>query len=438
MAARKPAHSVRPPAFTYRAALLTVRKPSLHCEETSVAQLAKKHGTPLYVYSASTIRDRYRAFDAAFSEVPHTVCFAMKANGNTAILKMLAALGCGFDVVSGGEIERVLHANKRAAARIVFSGVGKTTEEMDLALRSGILLFNVESESELFTLAERAARMNKIARIALRVNPDVQVGTHPYISTGLRQHKFGVSADEARVLYKRAAKHKNLDVAGVSCHIGSQITDIAPFAEAVSRLVDLVRRLRADDVNIRYLDAGGGLGISYTNLDELPHFDEHVNEYARAVIKQVSGLDVHLLLEPGRFLVGPAGALISRVLYEKTNSGKRFLIVDAAMNDLIRPSLYGAHHDIIPVTRNSGGKKTVPYDVVGPICETGDFFARDRQLPKIEEGELVAILDTGAYGMSISSNYNARARAAEVLVEGRTARLIRRRETMKDMLRNEG
>jgi diaminopimelate decarboxylase len=423
--------------FIYRSALLGSRKPLLNCDSVSIAQLAKKHGTPLYVYSASTIRDRYRAFDAAFSGFPHTVCYAVKANGNVSILKMLAALGCGFDVVSGGEIERVLYANKRAASRIVFSGVGKTVEEMDLALRSGILMFNCESESELFTLADRAARMKKVARVALRVNPDVAVGTHPYISTGLRSHKFGISIDEARALYKRAIARKSLDVAGVSCHIGSQITDIAPFAEAVSRLADLVRRLRADGVNIRYLDAGGGLGISYTSLDELPHFDEHVNDYARAITKRISGLGVHLLLEPGRFLVGPAGALITRVLYEKTNSGKRFLIVDAAMNDLIRPSLYGAHHDIVPIARPSD-KKTLAYDVVGPICETGDFFARDRKLPKIEEGELVAILDAGAYGMSISSNYNARGRAAEILVDGRSSRLIRRRETMQDMLRNEG
>ncbi len=422
--------------FVYQSALLGARKPSLHCDSVSIAQLAKKHGTPLYVYSASAIRERFRAFDGAFADFPHTVCYAVKANGNIAVLKMLAALGCGFDVVSGGEIERVLFANKKAASRIVFSGVGKTTEEMDLALRSGILMFNCESESELFTLADRAARMKKVARIALRVNPDVHAGTHPYISTGLRKHKFGISVDEARALYKRAAAKKSLEVTGVSCHIGSQITDIAPFAEAVARLADLVRRLRADGVNIRYLDAGGGLGISYTSLDDLPHFDDHVNEYAQAITKQMAGLDVHLLLEPGRFLVGPAGALITRVLYEKTNSGKRFLIVDAAMNDLIRPSLYGAHHEIVPVTK-SGSRKSLPYDVVGPICETGDFFARDRKLPKIEEGELVAILDAGAYGMSISSNYNARGRAAEVLVDGRSSRVIRRRETLKDMLRNE-
>jgi diaminopimelate decarboxylase len=434
MAARK--LSVRPPAFNYHASLLGSRKASLYCEEISVVQLAKKHGTPLYVYSASTIRDRFRAFDSAFSKYAHTVCYAVKANGNISILKMLAALGCGFDVVSGGEIERVLHADKRAAGRIVFSGVGKTIEEMDLALRAGILLFNVESESELFTLAQRAARSKKTARVALRVNPDVQAGTHPYISTGLSQHKFGISVEEARKLYKRATKLKGLDVAGVSCHIGSQITDIAPFAEAVARLADLVRGLRADGVNLRYLDAGGGLGIAYTSLDELPDFDEHVSEYARAIMKQLSGLDVHLLLEPGRFLVGTAGALITRVAYEKTNGPKRFLIVDAAMNDLIRPSLYGAHHEIIPVLRKPDAKKQA-YDVVGPICETGDFFARDRQLPKIGEGELVAILDSGAYGMAISSNYNARPRAAEVLVDRRSSRLIRRRETFKDMVRNE-
>lgn len=429
------AASKSPSAFTYRSTLLGSRK-SLHCDSVSIAGLTKKYGTPLYVYSASAIRDRFRAFDAAFAKFPHTVCYAVKANGNISILKLLAEIGCGFDVVSGGEIEKVLFANKRAAGRIVFSGVGKTTDELDLALRAGILMFNCESESELFTLADRAARMKKIARIALRVNPDVSVGTHPYISTGLRKHKFGVSVDEAQVLYKRAAKCNSLEVAGISCHIGSQITETAPFGEAVARLADLVRQLQANGVSIRYLDAGGGLGISYTRIDDLPHFAEHANEYARAVLKHLGGLGVHLLLEPGRFLVGPAGALVARVLYKKTNTGKHFLIVDAAMNDLIRPSLYGAHHEIVPIMQSSS-KRTIPYDVVGPICETGDFFARDRQLPKIAEGGLVAILDAGAYGMSISSNYNARARAAEVLVDGKSSRLIRRRETMKDMLRNE-
>ncbi|HET8666676.1 MAG TPA: diaminopimelate decarboxylase, partial [Terriglobales bacterium] len=383
------------------------------------------------------IRERFRAFDRAFADVPHTVCYSVKANSNLTILKMLAGLGAGFDVVSGGELERVLRAGRKTAAKVVFSGVGKTAAEMDLALQAGILLFNAESESELWLLAERAARLKKKARVALRVNPDVSANTHPYISTGLHKHKFGVPVEAARGLYRRAASNKHLDIAGVSSHIGSQITDVAPFSAAVSRLADLVRCLRGDGLDIRYLDAGGGLGISYEESTGLPDFARHVASYAQAVTQPVSGLGLHLLLEPGRSIVAPAGALITRVLYRKGNNGKQFLVVDAAMNDLIRPSLYGAHHEIAPVNAARANHKRSTYDVVGPICETGDFFARDRELPQVDEGELLAILDTGAYGMSISSNYNTRPRAAEVLVDGRSAREIRRRDTIKDMLRNE-
>jgi len=426
----------RPPAFTFSSGLLKRGRQSLHCDAVPVEKLAKKFGTPLYVYSASTIRNRFQAFDRAFGDFPHTICYSVKANSNLHILKMLAALGAGFDVVSGGEIERVLHASKKAASKIVFSGVGKTAEEMDLALRAGILLFNVESESELSLLADRAARLKTKAPIALRVNPDVPANTHPYISTGLHKHKFGVPVDAARVIYRHAAANKHLDVAGVSSHIGSQITDVAPFAAAVSRLVELAGSLRRDGMNLRYLDAGGGLGISYQEATSLAEFSAHASSYARAVTAPLSGTGLHLLLEPGRSIVGPTGALITRVLYRKGNNGKRFLVVDAGMNDLIRPSLYGAHHDIVPVARSNGRKKQT-FDVVGPICETGDFFARDRELPAVDEGELLAILDTGAYGMSISSNYNTRARAAEVLVDGRSVRQIRRRETLKDLLRTE-
>ncbi|MBZ5512450.1 MAG: diaminopimelate decarboxylase [Acidobacteriia bacterium] len=418
----------RPPAFVYR-------RDVLHCERAPLPELAQKHGTPLYVYSATTIRDRYRTFDRAFRGFPHTVCYSVKANSNLALLKMLAGLGCGFDVVSGGELRRVLRAARTAARRVVFSGVGMTAEEMDAALRAGILMFNVESESEMAALAQRCARLKKTARLAFRVNPDVPAETHPYIATGLHQHKFGVPIDAARRLYERAAQEKWLEVAGVSVHIGSQITSVEPFGMAMERVAELVRALKSDGHRIRYVDAGGGLGIRY-DAQELPEFAEHARDFARAVTRPLRRSGVHLLLEPGRAIVGPAGALLVRVLYRKSNNGKSFVVVDAAMNDLIRPALYGAHHEIVPVERTRVQERDI-VDVVGPICETGDFFARDRALPPVEEGGLLAILDTGAYGMSISSNYNTRPRAAEVLVEGKKARVIRKRETVVELLRNE-
>jgi diaminopimelate decarboxylase len=417
----------RPPGFTYNGEVL-------HCERVPLPRLAARFGTPLYVYSGSTIRQRFAAFQAAFTDFPHTVCYSVKANSNLALLRMLAGLGAGFDIVSGGELQRVIKAERRAARRVVFSGVGKTAEEIQAALRAGILMFNIESEGELDTMAGCAARLKKRAPVALRVNPDVDASTHPYISTGLHKHKFGVPLNEARRLYRRAAQERWLDVAGISMHIGSQITRLDAFAEAVGRLADLARSLNARGHRIRYLDAGGGLGISYDDLD-LPAFPAHAAAYARAITAPLRGLDVHLLLEPGRAIVGPAGALLTRALYLKRNDHKRFIVVDAAMNDLIRPSLYGAHHDIAPVQRAS--KKTAVYDVVGPICESGDFFARERRLPAVAEGDLLAILDTGAYGMAISSNYNTRGRAAEVLVEGASARLIRKRDSFADMVRNE-
>ncbi len=419
----------RPPAFTYADAGV------LHCERVPVPRLAARFGTPLYLYSAKAIRERYALFDGAFAGVPHTVCYSVKANSNLSILKMLAAQGCGFDVVSAGELERVRMADRRAAARVVFSGVGKTPAEMDAALRASILLFNIESASELEMLADRAARLKKTARMALRVNPDVAADTHPYIATGLHKHKFGVPIGEARGLYRRAAEHKRLEVAGVSAHIGSQITSPEPFGEAMQRIAALVGQLRNDGHDIRYVDAGGGLGIRYEH--PLPDFSERVACYARAVIGPLCGLDLHLLLEPGRAIVGPAGALITRVLYTKHNDSKQFLVLDAAMNDLIRPSLYGAYHEIAPVEHFGEPRKRCTVDVVGPICETGDFFARDRELPQVKEGDLLAILDTGAYGMSLASNYNTRPRPAEVLVDGRRATVIRRRETFKDLVRND-
>ena len=409
----------------------------LHCEGIPLPKLVKKYGTPLYVYSGATIHERYSAFDRAFRQMPHTICYSVKANSNLTILRLLAKKGCGFDVVSGGELERVLAADRRAAKRVVFSGVGKAREELTAALKAGILLFNVESESELWTLAECAGRLRTTAPLALRVNPDVAAETHPYISTGLRKHKFGVPISEARTLYAKASGARYLAVRGVSVHIGSQITDAAPFGEAMVRVADLVRELRRDGHRIDYVDAGGGLGISY-DKPTAPDFPAQVGAYAQALGAPLRDLDVHLLLEPGRSIVGPAGVLLTSVVYKKSNDGKRFVVVDAAMNDLIRPALYGAYHEIVPVVqRASAGEKTETADVVGPVCETGDFFARDRELSPVEEGDLLAILDAGAYGMVLSSNYNTRPRPAEVLVAGKSAKIIRRREKVSDLLRGE-
>ncbi len=404
----------------------------LHCEDLPLPKLAERYGTPLYVYSAGAIRERLASFEKAFRHVPHTLCYSVKANSNVSILRLLARQGCGFDVVSGGELERVLVADRRAAKKTVFSGVGKSADEMSAALKAEILLFNVESESELWALTECATRLRTVARVALRVNPDVAANTHPYISTGLRKHKFGVPVRDARQLYAKASGARYLKVAGVSVHIGSQITQVAPFAEAVARVADLVRALRADGHRIEFIDIGGGLGISYQE-PELD-FDAMVARYARAVTNPLRGLHVHLLLEPGRAIVGPAGALLTCVVYRKENDGKRFLVVDAAMNDLLRPALYGAYHEIVPVAQPANSAtKMETVDVVGPICESGDFFARDRVLPRIEENGLLAILDAGAYGMSLASNYNTRPRPAEVLVSGKSVKVIRRREKVRDL-----
>jgi diaminopimelate decarboxylase len=422
--------AIRPPGFAFRRA----RQGSsiLYCEDIPLANLARKYGTPLYVYSSATILSRLADFKKAFRDIPHTVCYSVKANSNLSILRLLARAGCGFDVVSGGELERVLVADKRSAGRIVFSGVGKTQAEMTAALKAGILLFNVESESELSALAECAERLRKPARVALRVNPDVAAETHPYISTGLHKHKFGVPIGRARELYATASRARYLKIAGVSVHIGSQITDVAPFREAVERVVELVNQLRADGLEIGYIDIGGGLGIDYRDPRKL--FSESVAHYARAVTKPLRKLKVRLLLEPGRSIVGPAGVLLTSVIYRKANDGKRFLVTDAAMTDLIRPALYGAHHEIVPVIQANRSKtSTEIVDVVGPVCESGDFFARDREMAHVEEGELLAILDAGAYGMALSSNYNTRPRPAEVLVRGKSARIIRRRETLRDL-----
>ena len=431
----------RPPGFTYRQTrrgpLRTKGPLVLQCEDIPLTKLADKFGTPLYVYSSETISQRHSAFDRAFREIPHTICYSVKANSNVSILRLLARKGCGLDVVSGGELERVMTADRRAAKRVVFSGVGKTRDEITAALKAGILLFNIESESELWALAECAGRLRTTAPIAFRVNPDVAAETHPYISTGLHKHKFGVPISEARALYAEASGIRFLRVRGVSVHIGSQITDAGPFGEAMSRVGDLVRELRRDGHDIDYVDAGGGLGISYDQSDPST-FSQQVAAYAAALVRPLRELKIHLLLEPGRSIVGPAGALLTSIIYKKSNNGKKFLIVDAAMNDLIRPALYGAFHEIVPVRLLADQiAKSETTDIVGPVCETGDFFARDRILPMVEEGDLLAILDAGAYGMVLASNYNTRPRPAEVLVSGKSVKLVRRREKVSDLLRPE-
>lgn len=431
---------LRAPGFSYRESNRGLLRRGgslvLHSEEISLPKLAEKYGTPLYVYSATMIAERYREFDQAFSDVAHTVCYSVKANSNLSILRMLARRGSGFDIVSGGELERVLVADRKAAKRIVFSGVGKTREELTAALKAGILLFNVESESELWALSECAGKLRKTAPLAMRVNPDVAAETHPYISTGLHKHKFGVPIRDARALYTKASEARYLKPKGVSVHIGSQITDATPFGEAMARVADLVRELRGDGHEIDYVDAGGGLGISYNSPNA--EFPAQVREYGRILAAPLRQLSVHLLLEPGRAIIGPAGLLLTSVIYKKSNDSKRFLVVDAAMNDLIRPALYGAHHEIVPVIRKGDGStKAETVDIVGPVCETGDFFARDRAISAVEEGDLLGILDVGAYGMSLSSNYNTRLRPAEILISGKTAKVIRRRETLSDLLRTE-
>src|SRR5882762_6229158 len=411
------------------------RNRTLYCDGADLTTLADTYGTPLYVYSAQQIAQRFQLFEHAFAHGPqahpHTICYAVKANSSLAILRLLATVGAGFDIVSGGELERVRKAYKPALKKVVFSGVGKQLWEIDAALDANILLFNVESEAELHLLAARAEAHSKVARFALRVNPDVFAETHPYISTGLSEHKFGIDIKAARAIYRAAKKSKWLDPAGVSVHIGSQIRKVDPFAAALTRVTSLIADLRKDGHNIRYVDAGGGLGIDYgAGTSGHAAFDpaKQVEKYAAALMKGLGNEPAHLLLEPGRFIVAQAGALLTRVLYVKKNGSKTFVITDAAMNDLIRPALYHAHHEIIPVKQPIKTRTTeTKVDVVGPVCESGDFFARDRALPPVKPNDLVVLLDAGAYGMSQTSNYNTRPRPAEVLVDGATTRLIRRR-----------
>ncbi len=416
----------RPPGFVYRQRTLQV-------DDVDLTTLAKRYGTPLYVYSASTISTRLAEYERAFRGRPHTICYSVKANSNLSILRSLAAQGCGFDVVSGGELERVQRADSKAAKRVVFSGVGKTENEMLQALEAGILLFNLESESEMRVLERTARIAKKAARIAFRVNPDVPAKTHPYISTGLHSHKFGVPIHEARRLYAGAAKTEYLQVAGISVHIGSQIADVSAFCAAMERVVRLTRELIEDGHRIEYIDAGGGLGIAYDGKQGRPGVQ--LRAYARALITPLRGVKAHLILEPGRSIIGAAGILLTRVLYKKQNGTKHFVITDAGMNDLIRPALYGAKHQIAPVVLSSAKRSKV--EVVGPVCESGDFFAHDCQLQEVNEGDLLAVLDAGAYGMSLASNYNTRPRPAEVLITGKRAKLIRRRETIDELFAQE-
>jgi len=406
------------------------RGDDLYCEEVPVARIADAVGTPAYIYSHATLTKHFQALDEAFSFVPHLICFALKSNANLAVLKHFAGLGGGLDVVSGGELYRGLAAGV-PPERIVYAGVGKTREEIAYALKSGILMFNVESDQELRRISEIATELKCTARIALRVNPDVDPKTHPYIATGLKQSKFGIDIGRAIEEYGAAKKLPGLEVVGIHQHIGSQITKIQPFVDSLTRTVDLVRTLRGQGTDIRYLDIGGGLGITYN--DETPPLPI---EFAQALIGVVRDLGATVILEPGRVLVGNAGILVTRVLYTKQSPAKNFVVVDAGMNDLARPSLYGSYHAIWRVHRVSG-RDDVTVDVVGPICESGDFLAKDRRLPRFEPGELMAVMSAGAYGHTMSSNYNARPRAPEVMVRGNEFHVVRERETYADLIRGE-
>ncbi|MCP1482031.1 MULTISPECIES: diaminopimelate decarboxylase [Pseudomonas] len=408
-------------AFNYRGG-------QLFAEGVALSAIAERFGTPTYVYSRAHIEAQYHAYADALAGMPHLVCFAVKANSNLGVLNVLARLGAGFDIVSRGELERVLAAGG-AADKIVFSGVGKTRDDMRRALEVGVHCFNVESSDELERLQQVAAELNVRAPVSLRVNPDVDAGTHPYISTGLKENKFGIAIADAEDVYIRAAQLPNLEVVGVDCHIGSQLTTLAPFIDALDRLLDLVDRLGECGIYLRHIDLGGGLGVRYR--DEEPPL---AADYVKAVRERLDGRDLELVFEPGRFIVANAGVLLTRVEYLKHTEHKDFAIVDAAMNDLIRPALYQAWMDVSAVRPRDGQART--YDIVGPICETGDFLAKERQLA-LEEGDLLAVHSAGAYGFVMSSNYNTRGRAAEVLVDGEQAVEVRRRETVAELFAGE-
>jgi diaminopimelate decarboxylase len=402
----------------------------LYCEQVPLADLAHRVGTPAYVYSSAAILGNYRAYDEAFGDLPHSVCYAVKANSSLAVLALLAKAGAGFDIVSGGELFRVIQAGGDPS-KVVFSGVGKTAAEVEYALASGIHSFNCESEAELALIDSLAARRGVQAGFAIRVNPDVDAATHPYISTGLSLHKFGIAIAEAPAVYERSRRFTHLVAEGVSLHIGSQILDTSPILEAAGKALALAAGLRAAGHPIRHIDLGGGLGVAYHCGEEAPRIADFIGGL-RTRLRE-SGLRV--VVEPGRSIVGPAGVLLTRVLYRKQNGSKEFVVVDAAMNDLIRPSLYRAHHEIIPLRKNSLPPLTA--DVVGPVCETGDFLARDRRMANAMPGDYLAVCTAGAYGFVQSSNYNSRPRLPEVLVEGSSYRVIRQRETFQDLIHGE-
>ncbi len=409
--------------FEYRAG-------ALYCEDTDLAAVASQAGTPCYVYSGAAIRERFLAYDHAFGAQPHQVCYAVKANANLAVLKLLADAGAGFDIVSGGELFRVLRAGGDPQ-KVVFSGAGKQDSEIRFALDQRIHSFNCESVGELARLSRLASESGVEASVALRVNPDVDASTHPYISTGLREHKFGIDIGAVQPAYEAAGGLPNLFVTGVSCHIGSQLLDLAPVMDAVDKMLDLVDRLRLRGFPIQTLDLGGGLGVAYKPGEQAPH----IEPFVQAICSKAAGRGLTIFIEPGRSITANAGVLLTRVLYRKVNGAKNFVIVDAAMNDLIRPALYQAHHEILPLFQSAANQITA--DVVGPVCETGDFFARSRALPDVQPEDLLAITAAGAYGFAQSSNYNARARSAEVLVEGDSWRIVRERETYEDLVRGE-
>ncbi len=404
-------------------------KSRLHCEDVSVDDVVRETGTPVYIYSSTTMARHFEVFRSAFDDIPHVVCYSVKANSNIAIIRLFASMGSGVDIVSGGELYRSLKGGVDPS-KIVYSGVGKKEWEIEMALERGILMFNVESWDELETIQRIAGRKGKTAPVAIRVNPDVDPRTHPYISTGMKENKFGIDINESVKLYKRAKRLKNIALKGVDCHIGSQLTEVKPFVDALGIVSDFVRRLRKEGIGVEYIDIGGGLGITYH--DETP---PHPIEYASAVASIVRKLDVTLILEPGRVLTGNSGILVTELLYTKETGRKTFYIVDAAMNDLFRPSLYGSYHKIIPLRRRR--RKMVEVDVVGPVCESGDFLAKDRKIEGMKKGDRLAVLSTGAYGFAMSSNYNSRGRVPEVLVRGDRFYVIRERETMKDLIRGE-
>lgn len=407
------------------------RSGELYCENVPLGKIATEVGTPAYIYSEQTLHRHVRVFDEAFQSVPHLICYAVKANSNINLLRRFAEWGTGFDIVSGGELFRVLRAGG-SAEKVIFAGVGKTAEEIRYALDAGILFFNVESAAELELIHAIARDMQRRARVSIRANPDVDPRTHPYISTGMQKHKFGVSLPEARELYRTVRAFENIDVVGVQCHLGSQITEMGPFEEALTSLRQFVLELKGDGMNLQYLDFGGGLGIAY-NAEEPPS----PAVYGTAVAKATKDLGVTIVLEPGRVIVGNAGVLLTRVLLKKNQGAKKFLVVDAGMNDLIRPALYGSHHQLWPVRGQTGNDSRETVDVVGPVCESADFIAKEREMAVLAPGELLAVMSAGAYGFSLSSNYNSRPRAAEVLVSGQAYEVIRRRETYEDLVRLE-